>query len=194
MGEVVARRLSDLPDEELLVEVRLGNHEAFEVLFQRYYSEVLRYAYSVAWCRADAEDISSDALLRMLLALEVNGGPTTNIPAYLRAIIRRLAIDLDAVNSRTVAIGLDFTVVEPRQSPREEQISFPRQEAILGTAFNSLPARWRHVLWLVDVMGYRPHDLTSTLGIASPAAYSLLWRARTALKKRYVRLTNWHHP
>ncbi|NIH80981.1 RNA polymerase sigma factor [Amycolatopsis viridis] len=53
------------------------------------------------------------------------------------------------------------------------------------TAFAALPARWRRVLWMVEVLGHRPQDVAAELGIAPAAACSLLWRARTALRRQY---------
>ncbi|NIH84028.1 RNA polymerase sigma factor [Amycolatopsis granulosa] len=55
----------------------------------------------------------------------------------------------------------------------------------MPAAFAALPARWRRVLWMVEVLGHRPQDVAAELGIAPAAACSLVWRARTALRRQY---------
>ncbi|WP_053206085.1 sigma factor-like helix-turn-helix DNA-binding protein [Jiangella muralis] len=54
-----------------------------------------------------------------------------------------------------------------------------------ATALASLPARWRHVLWLVDVERYSPSELGSRLSMTPNAVSSLAARARKALRAAY---------
>jgi RNA polymerase sigma factor (sigma-70 family) len=188
MGEALAETLRGLPDEGLLEQARLGNRAAFTQLYHRYHCEVLRYARRVVRSGADAEDLSADALLRMMLALQAGKGPRTNVPAYLRTTVRRLAIDLMAKNSRSVSVGLDCAAAEAREAQHHERAGEER-DAVLEVAFAALPSRWREVLWMVEVLGYRPQEIAAAFGIAPPAACSLLWRARTALKRRFDELS-----
>ncbi|SFJ26706.1 RNA polymerase sigma factor [Amycolatopsis sacchari] len=184
MSEVLAERVEELPDEELLTAARAGNRAAFTQLYQRHHADAVRYARRFVRTTADAEDVAANALLRLMLALEAGRGPLTNVPAYLRTTVRRLAIDLATRNARSLAIGLDCTPADGRRHLDEKE-----RDAILELAFTGLPPRWREVLWLVEVVGYRPQDIAAELRIARPAACSLLWRARTALRKRYDELS-----
>ncbi|MFJ8819262.1 MULTISPECIES: RNA polymerase sigma factor [Amycolatopsis] len=187
MGDTATRELAGMSDDDLLGEARGGDREAFAVLVRRHQAAVLRYASSVARCPADAQDLTADALVRTMLALEGGGGPATNFPAYLRTTVRRLAIDLGARNGRAVAAGLSPVIVEPRTPSLDEQLEGDRN---LAEAFTALPARWRQVLWMVEVLGHRPQDVAAELGIAPAAACSLLWRARTALRRQYELLAS----
>ncbi|GAA5162874.1 MULTISPECIES: RNA polymerase sigma factor [Amycolatopsis] len=187
MSEALAETVDELPDESLLAQARSGNRAALTQLYRRHQHEVLRYARKVVRSVADAEDVSADALLRMMTALRAGKGPQTNVPAYLRTTVRRLAIDLMTRNSRTVAVGLSCSGAEARQA-QQVRVTGGESEAILELAFTALPARWREVLWMSEVLGYRPQEIAATFGIAAPAACSLLWRARTALKRRFDEL------
>jgi RNA polymerase sigma factor (sigma-70 family) len=184
MSVVLAEKAAEQAEETLLTAARTGNRVAFTQLYERHHAEAVRYARRFVRTAADAEDVAADALLRLMLTLEAGRGPLTNVAAYLRTTVRRLAIDLAGRNSRSVAVGLEC---DPADGQRRVEVR--ESDAILDLAFTGLPPRWRSVLWLVEVLGYRPQDVAAELGIARPAACSLLWRARTALRKRYDELS-----
>jgi RNA polymerase sigma factor (sigma-70 family) len=189
MSQALGGSLVDLPDGRLLAEARDGDSEALAALFQRHQTGLLRYAQSVARTRPDAEDLTAEALLRMMLALRAGKGPTTNIPAYLRTTVRRLAADHGDKNSRLVSVGLEMAEVDVIE-PRAGDAAVPtEQEAILDLAFRSLTPRWRRVLWMTEVLGYRPGEVADALDLAPAAACALLWRARKALRQRFDELS-----
>src|ERR1700730_12454161 len=69
--------LRSLPDEELCREVAKGNHAAFLVLFDRYWQDVFRLAYSVLRNQAEAEDLVQTLFLEVhttLLRFDARGG------------------------------------------------------------------------------------------------------------------------
>ena len=88
-------QLRSLPDEELCREVAKGNHVAFLVLFDRYWQDVFRLAYSVLRNKAEAEDLVQSLFLEvhttMLRCDEQRGSFRTLLLryAYTRAIDQR---------------------------------------------------------------------------------------------------------
>jgi RNA polymerase sigma-70 factor (ECF subfamily) len=82
-------------DEELCREVAKGNHEAFLVLFDRYWLDVFRLAYAVLRNKAEAEDVVQGLFLEvhttMLRYDEERGSFRTLLLryAYTRAIDHR---------------------------------------------------------------------------------------------------------
>jgi len=88
-------QLRSLTDEELCREVAKGNHVAFLVLFDRYWQDVFRLAYSVLRNKAEAEDLVQSLFLEvhttMLRYDEDRGSFRTLLLryAYTRAIDQR---------------------------------------------------------------------------------------------------------
>src|ERR1700734_115530 len=88
-------QLGPLTDEELCREVTKGNHDAFLVLFDRYWQDVFRLAYSVLRNTADAEDLVQGLFLEVHTTLlrydEQRGSFRTLLLryAYTRAIDQR---------------------------------------------------------------------------------------------------------
>jgi RNA polymerase sigma-70 factor (ECF subfamily) len=87
--------LRSLPDESLCREVRAGSHEAFLVLFDRYWQQVFRMAYAVIRDAAEAEDLAQTLFLevhRSLLQFDSEKGSFRTLLlryAYTRAIDQR---------------------------------------------------------------------------------------------------------
>jgi RNA polymerase sigma-70 factor, ECF subfamily len=84
-----------LPDESLCREVRSGSHEAFLVLFDRYWQQVFRMAHAVIRDAAEAEDLAQTLFLEVhksLLQFDPEKGSFRSLLlryAYTRAIDQR---------------------------------------------------------------------------------------------------------
>ncbi|MEU6644334.1 RNA polymerase sigma factor [Saccharomonospora sp. NPDC046836] len=187
MQQIVSECTGAVSDAHLIEQARGGSRDALATVFVRHHPPTLRYARTLTRCAADAEDVTAEALLRMMSALTAGKGPTTNVPAYLRTAVRRLWVDMGTQAVRSIATGLDvgdgWTVVAGSFADTDIE-----HDSTLRQAFLALPSRWRHALWLVDVQGYRPAELATALGVTPPAACSLLWRARKALRARFDEL------
>jgi len=107
-------QLRRLPDESLCREVAQGNQEAFLVLFDRYWRQVFRLAYSVIRHQAEAEDLAQTLFLEvhtsMLRFDEQKGSFRTLLLryAYTRAIDQRRRLE-----SRRFYTSMEFDDVDP---------------------------------------------------------------------------------
>jgi RNA polymerase sigma-70 factor (ECF subfamily) len=107
-------QLGPLTDEELCREVTKGNHDAFLVLFDRYWQDVFRLAYSVLRNTADAEDLVQGLFLEVHTTLlrydEQRGAFRTLLlrSAYTRSIDRRRHLE-----SRRYYTNVEIAEVEP---------------------------------------------------------------------------------
>jgi RNA polymerase sigma-70 factor (ECF subfamily) len=92
-------QLRCLPDEPLCREVAQGNHEAFLVLFDRYWRQVFRLAYSVIRDHAEAEDLAQTLFLEVhtsMLRFDEQKGSFRSLLlryAYTRAIDQRRRLE-----------------------------------------------------------------------------------------------------
>ena len=108
-------------DEALCREVVKGNHEAFLVLFDRYWQDVFRLAYSVLRNEAEAEDLVQGLFLEvhttMLRYDEQRGSFRTLLLryAYTRAIDHRRHLE-----SRRYYTSVEIEEVEPELLVRQE--------------------------------------------------------------------------
>src|SRR6266436_1158753 len=111
-------------DEALCREVVKGDHEAFLVLFDRYWQDVFRLAYSVLRNEAEAEDLVQGLFLEvhttMLRYDEQRGSFRTLLLryAYTRAIDHRRQLE-----SRRYYVTVQIEELEPEVFSRDVSLS-----------------------------------------------------------------------
>ncbi len=94
-----AEQLRCLPDEALCREVAQGNQEAFLLLFDRYWRQVFRMAYSVIRDKGEAEDLAQTLFLEVhtsMLRFDKQKGSFRALLlryAYTRAIDQRRRLE-----------------------------------------------------------------------------------------------------
>lgn len=118
-------QLQCLPDESLCREVAQGNQEAFLVLFNRYWQQVFRLAYSVIRDQAEAEDLAQTLFLEVhisMLWFDEQKGPFRTLllrHAYTRAIDQRRRLE-----SRRFYSSVDFDDVDPSMLAQDSALAF----------------------------------------------------------------------
>lgn len=175
--------LDQLDDIHLIERTREGCTDAFGELYARYEHSALRLARHLGQ-REESDDVVSEAFARIFDLLQRGKGPQEAFRAYLytairnesarraRAVQRVRPTDDDAVIDRAVDLGDAGVDQFERESVR--------------AAYESLPVRWRTVLWQLDVEGHKPQDLADDLGISPNSVSALVYRARSGLREAYV--------
>lgn len=171
-------------DEDLLVSVRAGERDAYGELWRRHVRVALAVAgrYSTI---ADPEDIVQEAFQAVFTAVCDGGGPTRGFRPYLARTVRNVAVSIsrrrraEPVGGLTeLADRLDVSV------PGHDEQSADR--VVLVKAFQSLPERWRAILWMTEVEDMPVQDAADRLGIAPNAGAALVRRAREGLRRSWL--------
>ena len=171
-------------DEELISSVHDQDAAAIEELYRRHAPSGLSYAKRLLGNDFDADDISSEAFLKVIHAIQRGNGPDGPFRPYLLRAIKTTAADHWSARSR------QELVEEPIELPHDEdgyeQILHEKDRELAGAAFASLPARWQTVLWHVDVEGERPRQVGPLLGLEPNAVSAIAARARKGLRLAYL--------
>jgi hypothetical protein len=76
---------------------------------------------------------------------------------------------------------------ETAGSPQADDMALLGLERnLVGEALQALPARWRTVLWLTEVEGLSPAEVSRRIGIKPNAVAALAYRARKGLREAYL--------
>jgi len=144
-----------------------------------------------------ADDIVAEAFARVLAAIRAGGGPRHAFRGYLLAAVRNLACDWLQARGRLTVVG-DMDVqaddepagpgrVNPGIGCAADTQAEARDEARLVTrAFGRLPARWRAVLWQLEVEGKAPAAVAPMFGLSANGVSALAMRAREGLRQAYL--------
>lgn len=173
-------------DDELLNRAMRGDRGAFEALYRRHREAARRVAAVHSDSGADAEDAVAEGFARLLAALPRLAGRRIVFRAYLLTSVRNAATDR---HRRMRKLDLRDAVPEGPPEPEADQGALCAAERhLVRQAFQTLPARWRTVLWLTAVEGLSPAEIARRIGITPAAVAALAYRSRQGLRLAYLQL------
>ena len=141
-------------------------------LVDGYSDQLLRLAYSILNCVADAQDICQEVLLKRLDRAE-GFQSAEHERAWLVRVTVNACRNLRRSPWRTRTVGLDCVAEQPAFQPEEGGVLEEVQK---------LPAKYREVLVLYYYMGYDTNEIGSLLELRADAVRARMKRARQKLK------------
>ena len=168
-------------DAELLDEARGGDTSAFALLWERHSRAGLVAARHMS-SSSHADDLVSEAYLRILELVLDGRGPRGAFRPYLYRTIQSIAAD-HWRRPEDTSDALDEIPLLTETGPWEDG-AFDRNAA--ARAFTTLTERWQAVLWYTEVEGMPPREVAKILGISPNGVSALAKRAREALQSAWV--------
>jgi len=179
-GEIFA----ELSDANLIRGIRGGDRESQAHLYRRHKQVALAVAYRHTDTPSEAEDIVSEAFLKVFQAIERGLGPQEFFRAYLLTVVSRCAFARNKAASQQIVVD-DHQEFHMGDAFADDVMDRAESSFIVN-AFQSLPERWRMVLWHVEVEGLAPREIAPILGITPNAVSALAIRAREGLRQAYL--------
>jgi RNA polymerase sigma-70 factor (ECF subfamily) len=145
-----------------------------------HHREIFRYARSLTFCDADAEDLAQTAVVRALQRGVITSDPD-RAKWYVMRIVANLAVDDARVRSRR-RVELRPNVGDAVAHDPTDVEADTRDAAVPHAAFAELPERHREVLRLrfFDDLGY--DDVAQHLQTTEHGARQRVYRAVRALR------------
>jgi RNA polymerase sigma-70 factor (ECF subfamily) len=184
----------DLPRDRALVErCQAGDSAAFDTLYARYYERLLRFCLRRLHDRHEAEDAAQEAFARAWKALPRLAGERRFYP-WLTVIAGNICTDMLRRRARSAPTDdLELTALHPvgvvDQDTSEELVLAAAEGELVHRALSRLSERHRHVLAMREGSGWTYQQIADHEGVKIGAIETLLWRARQALKREFVLLS-----
>jgi RNA polymerase sigma factor (sigma-70 family) len=170
--------------------------ESYEELYVEHAPVARRLALSMVPPDV-ADDIVAEAFTRVLGAIRAGGGPGVTFRGYLLAAVRNLASDWLRTRRRTTLLRDVDAEAGDRSAERstsisricrgaEDQAEARAEVRLVARAFSRLPARWRAVLWDLEVEGKAPSAVAPVFGLSANGVSALAARAREGLRQAYL--------
>ena len=175
----------EVTDPELISQVREGDVAAYGMLFSRHVDAATKLA-RVLVGGPDADDLVSEAFVKVLNVLLAGGGPDVAFRAYLLTAVRRLHVDKIRSNQKLTTTG-DMTPYDPGV-PFTDTAVAGFEGGAAAKAFASLPERWQLVLWHLEVENQKPADIAPLLGMSANSVSALAYRAREGLRQAFLNM------
>jgi RNA polymerase sigma-70 factor (ECF subfamily) len=188
MGPAVAKS-----DEELMLRLRAGEEEAFDVLVGKYRAPVIHFLYRLVHRREPAEDLAQEVFLRVYRARK-SYRPTAKFSTWLFRIATNVALnalrDGRMRHERETSIDADAGVMPlaerlPDAMATAEQALVERERrAAIRRAVDALPEKQRLAVLLHKYQEMDYAEIAEVLEISESALKSLLFRAYETLRAR----------
>lgn len=175
----------EISDAELVLQYQLGNKNALVILVTRWHKKFCKQAY---WYTNDAE-LSKDVVQESWTVI-INKMATLKkadkFGSWGLSIVTRKAIDSlrEQHKYRKLDAYTEANLVE------EEQVNVSSLQKLLLKEIKELPIEQQMVLKLFYVEGYKIHQISDTLNIATGTVKSRLFTAREKLKTILINRKN----
>ena len=180
-------------DVQLMLDVKAGDEQSFELLLRKYRAPLVNFLYRMVRDTAVAEDLAQEVFLRVYRARE-EYAPSAKFTTWMFRIATNLALNSVRDNRhRRMEVSVDQTVDTgeeesrplevPDRSPSVEQelVARCRAEMILK-AIHALPEKQRAAVLLHKYQELDYDEIARVLECSESALKSLLFRAYETLR------------
>lgn len=170
-----------MPDDALLIAYANGDARAAAELTQRLAPRVLAQAARLLGDRAEAEDVTQEAMVRLWrIAPDWRQGEA-QVSTWLYRVTANLCIDRQRKSGRTAPLDEAGDPADERPNTEASLIDAERAQA-LQDALATLPDRQREAVVLRHIEGYSNPEIAAVMDIGVEAVESLTARGKRALK------------
>jgi len=181
--------LETLPDEDLMLRLKSGELEAFNVLMKRHKDSVLNFCYRLTGHREEAEDITQEVFIRLFKSAE-SYYPKARFTVFLYTIARNLCLNyLDRERRRPDMLSLDEGVeavekVHSKQPLPSEELERKMIMQTIEKAINGLPENLRIVFVLSLYGGLKYREIAELLDCPLGTVKSRMAEACRRLRRK----------
>ncbi len=180
-------------DVQLMLDVKAGDEESFELLLRKYRTPLVNFLYRTVRNTAIAEDLAQEVFLRVSRARQ-EYAPSAKFTTWMFRIATNLALNSVRDNRhRKMEISMDQSVDTgedeqralevPDRSPSVEQELVARCRAeLIMKAIHSLPEKQRAAVLLHKYQELDYDEIARVLECSESALKSLLFRAYETLR------------
>ena len=170
---------------DLIARVRLGDNEAFRLIFQRYAKPILRFVFYMVNDRALAEDLCQETFVRAYLHIR-SLRDESRLSTWLFGIARNVAREaLRDKRHEVHRVEFEQTVrlSDCRPSPVSEVLDGEMKE-LVRRALSELNEDQRTVFTLKVYEQQSYESISEITGFSIPKVRNDLYRARAAMRMR----------
>ena len=173
---------ADMPEADVLRRYAQGDGQAAEILTQRLTPRVFGQAFRLLGQRAEAEDVTQEAMLRLWrIAPDWRDGEA-QVSTWLYRVVFNLATDRLRKRARVhVPLDLAPDLVDAASKSATDQMQDKARSDALQAALMTLPDRQRQAVVLRHIEGLANPEIAEIMEIGVEAVESLTARGKRAL-------------
>ena len=175
MGATTTIRKSELPDDDLFMQAKEGNVEAFNSLFYRYERKVYVYCMKVLMDEDLAHDAFQEAFMRLYQHRQSYDG--RNFMVWFFTIVRNVCLNMK--RNRKVTVPFETSQANVADAEIRDVVLYEQ----VAAALNKLPHDYREAIVLYEYEGYSYQEIAEMVGVPVGTVRSRLHRGRRMLQQ-----------
>ena len=182
-------------DVQLMLDVKAGDEQSFELLLQRYRTPLVNFLYRMVRAREEAEDLAQEVFLRVYRARK-DYVPSAKFTTWLFRIATNLALNSVRDNRhQRMEVSLDAPVTIDAEEGDEKALDIAEKhpnieqylveearKKMIRHAIDKLPEKQRAAVLLHKYEELDYGDIAKILECSESALKSLLFRAYETLR------------
>jgi len=192
-------------DVQLMLDVKAGDEQSFELLLQRYRTPLVNFLYRMVRAREEAEDLAQEVFLRVYRARK-DYVPSAKFTTWLFRIATNLALNSVRDNRyQRMEVSLDAPVTIDTEDGDEKVLDIAEKhpnieqylveesrKKMIRHAIDKLPEKQRAAVLLHKYQELDYGDIARILECSESALKSLLFRAYETLRVELAPLVARH--
>jgi RNA polymerase sigma-70 factor, ECF subfamily len=192
-------------DVQLMLDVKAGDEQSFELLLQRYRTPLVNFLYRMVRAREEAEDLAQEVFLRVYRARK-DYVPSAKFTTWLFRIATNLALNSVRDNRhQRMEVSLDAPVAIDAEDGDEKPLDIAEKhpnieqylveearKKMIRHAIDKLPEKQRAAVLLHKYQELDYGDIAKILECSESALKSLLFRAYETLRVELAPLVARH--
>jgi RNA polymerase sigma-70 factor, ECF subfamily len=192
-------------DVQLMLDVKAGDEQSFELLLQRYRTPLVNFLYRMVRAREEAEDLAQEVFLRVYRARK-DYVPSAKFTTWLFRIATNLALNSVRDNRyQRMEVSLDAPVTIDTEDGDEKVLDIAEKhpnieqylveesrKRMIRHAIDKLPEKQRAAVLLHKYQELDYGDIARILECSESALKSLLFRAYETLRVELAPLVARH--
>jgi RNA polymerase sigma factor (sigma-70 family) len=163
-------------DDQLTSAVRRGDRRAFEAVYDRYSSELLRFGVFMLGSQQDAEDAVQATFTAAYRALLADSRPIALRP-WLFTITRNECVSIQRSRRQTVELNGELAVTDDPV----HHVEVDEELRQMLAAMRELPEQQRAALVLAEAHGLTHPEIAEVLGVDTKQIKAFVYQARANL-------------
>ncbi|WP_256009341.1 RNA polymerase sigma factor [Desertivirga xinjiangensis] len=167
-------------DEKLLQDLRNGNHKAFTILYERYWSDVLDDAFK----RLDDYDLSKDVVQEVFACLWAKAGTIEilNLPAWLTSVTKNQVFSILKKQQRLKPLSEIFLELEGHGDHSDAKLLRQELSDSYQALIKALPQQQRIIFNMRYAEDLSPNEIARLLNLSPKTVRNHLGRALLKIK------------
>ncbi|MEI6948197.1 RNA polymerase sigma-70 factor [Paraflavisolibacter sp. H34] len=177
--------LKKCTDSEIFGLLKMGDMEAFDTIYDRYFISLLNAAFKRLRSREDAREVVQDVFVQLYMKRE-QIGHTQNLPAYLHTLLRNRIIDRFREELSRKKRHDRLKTIHPSVVNEEHEAEIDvklLQEEVKGV-IDGLPQKCREVFVLSRVNHLSHHAIAEKLKISVSTVEKHMGKALRIMRER----------